>query len=111
MDPQVLGERSWLFFDDVIDLDDLGSAPVGSLRYISRPFGDRIEVNRQRFGLPFGKAALIKEAIARARVQATVGHPITPSPPPEGPYIDSANALENLWLTGAVPEQEPIIAW
>jgi len=28
MDPQTLGERSWLFFDGEIDLDDLGSAPV-----------------------------------------------------------------------------------
>lgn len=90
---------------------DLASIPADDLQYVSRTIGDRLIVNGQRFGLPFGKAALIREGIARARLLAAHGTPSPDHSAPAGPYVDSASPLEADWLAATVGDDDPVIAW
>ena len=89
---------------------DLGAASAATVRYLSRPLGDRLVVNDQRFGIPFGKAATVQRAIAAARIRSSAPHS-DQTTAPDGPFTDPAEELEVLWLAGAVPEGEPIVAW
>ncbi|MEL6346660.1 MAG: hypothetical protein AAFV53_26340 [Myxococcota bacterium] len=86
---------------------DLGAA--ADLRYIRGYVSDRIEVAGQSFEVPFGRGERTREAIGRARIRARALHAEGPSP--IGPFINLSDGLQRLWLTTALAEDEPVIAW
>lgn len=90
---------------------DLGTLSADVLSYVSRPLGDRLVVQGQRFSVPFGKAAVVREAIAAARIRAAAPHPDGNTTAFEGPFTDECTPLESAWLACTVPDEEPVIAW
>lgn len=90
-------------------IDVLAAHPVG---YEERLLGDRLTVGLMQFGVPYGKAAAARKALAMGRILRDAEHPVfTDLPKPAGPWIEDTSALEQVWLAAHVAPEDPILTW
>ncbi|MCB9762514.1 MAG: hypothetical protein H6739_22135 [Alphaproteobacteria bacterium] len=79
-----------------------------SLRYESRVFGDRVQVDGRTLGVPMGKGADARVAVGLGRLKARARAAVAP---PAGRYVDSLSPLEVAFLDGFLGEGERALAW
>ena len=72
--------------------------------------GNRLIVRGQTFTLPMGSGDRIRDQLAQARLSAAAPHP-GGATAAASPFIQPGSALEEHWLSGALADDDPLIAW